>query len=139
AGLPVGWRVLHGRHQGMEVPGYPFGRRRHWGELQARHRFRHAVAASAPQVEQAVAAPEAQPQASQDLAADVARFLGRSLQLAEGDSDSDRGFLEMGVDSLALTEAVAGLERKWSVAIPRRELFESLGSPARLIAHVMAL
>nr|WP_255676094.1 non-ribosomal peptide synthetase/type I polyketide synthase [Pusillimonas sp. MFBS29] len=135
AGLPLRWSVLHGKHPGMEVPGYPFERRRHWAGLQVRDEAPHASVAAAP----AAAAPAEPPQAPQDLAAEVTHFLGRSLQLAEGDYGSDRGFLEMGVDSLALTEAVAALERKWAVAIARRELFETLGTPARLVAHVLAL
>src|SRR5690606_15011652 len=112
-----------------DVPGYPFERCRHWAEPAARVVQADSARPTSPRATEPEAAPEASAKTSQDLAADVAQFLVRTLQLPESERDSDRSFLEMGVDSLALTEAVAALERKWSIAIPRRALFETLGTP----------
>lgn len=139
AGVPLRWDALSNGAVRVDVPGYPFERHRHWAEPPRAHATRYqpegvpVLNAATP-----VAADIAMPQTAQDLAVELSKFLARTLQLSEADSNSDHGFLEMGIDSLALTEAVAALERKWSISIPRRALFETLGTPARLIAHVLA-
>lgn len=94
-------------------------------------------AAAAVQAAQAGSQPQAPAQPDVDPRQQIAAMLARSLQLSEADAQSDRSFLELGVDSLALTEAVAALERRWSIAIPRRALFETLATPLRLTEHVL--
>ncbi|TAM76423.1 MAG: amino acid adenylation domain-containing protein [Candidimonas sp.] len=94
------------------------------------------AATFAPAGAAAPAAGGGQPLA--DTRQQAALLLARSLQISAEDALLDRGFLELGVDSLALTEAVAALERRWSIAIPRLALFETLATPARLIDHVVA-
>ena len=149
AGAPVRWDAVFDSRTRVDAPGYPFDGLRHWvaaptvpsAVLPAA--FLPTALLPAPQ-----AAPDRPPSRDEtptagteppgDLRAEVIAVLARTLQLSAADTQSDRGFLELGVDSLALAEAAAALERRWGIAIPRRALFESLGTPHRLIGHVAA-
>ena len=135
AGVPVRWKAVFDSSLRIDAPGYPFAAERHWLEPAPGSDAPAALVAAQP------AASDAGPAAAQapvDRHRDSVALLARSLQLSLEDAQSDQGFLSLGVDSLALAEAVAALERRWSMAIPRRELFETLATPARLIAHVVA-
>jgi len=134
AGVPVRWEAVLDPRARVDAPGYPFADRRHWVAAGPVVAAPVAAASSAPVGNARPVLPGDAP----DRAEEVSAMLARSLQLGAADARSDRGFLELGVDSLALTEAVATLERRWAIAIPRRALFETLATPKRLIAHVVA-
>ncbi|MEB2398035.1 MAG: amino acid adenylation domain-containing protein [Alcaligenaceae bacterium] len=152
AGVPLRWEALYDTAERGETPGYPFEPRRHWiaktpvmalaaAEGAAEFSAIGSPTAGVPATAVAATATDADGAAAPPavaLADDIAAFLARALQLPAADQRSDRGFLEMGVDSLALTEAVAAMERKWGISIPRRALFEALNTPLRLIEHVLA-
>jgi amino acid adenylation domain-containing protein/non-ribosomal peptide synthase protein (TIGR01720 family) len=163
AGVPVRWDVVYEKTARTDVPGYPFADTRHWlGLAPSRHSGRLSAAETgrAQQPDGALSASGGGAKAGAgadsggadaddgkaanaagapvDVRAETAALLARLLQIAADDTQTDTGFLELGVDSLALTEAVAALERRWSIAIPRRALFEELGTPARLVDHVVA-
>lgn len=142
AGIDIRWEAIYASSKRAAAPGYPFADQRHWIPLpQAVATI--SVAAAAPRQEETSSArpPDAATSAADGASIghrqQIADVLVRSLQLAPADAESERGFLELGVDSLALTEAVATLERRWAISIPRRALFEDLGSPSRLIAHIL--
>ncbi|MBF6618108.1 MAG: aminotransferase class III-fold pyridoxal phosphate-dependent enzyme [Candidimonas sp.] len=144
SGVDVRWDKIYASSERIAAPGYPFADQRHWVPLQQSVAMAPSAApvavdaalASAPAVT-AGHASGVQLQSPQEQRLQIAEALARSLQLASADADSDRGFLELGVDSLALTEAVATLERRWTVAVPRRALFENLGSPKRLLDYIV--
>ncbi|NYT82354.1 amino acid adenylation domain-containing protein [Alcaligenaceae bacterium] len=155
AGVPLRWEALYDRSERREAPGYPFEPRSHWIPLMdvgvrpvgsdpfegagvgVRPRTGSDPSDAATAMTDGVRPYGSDPSGPLNKA-DVAAFMARALQLPAADQSSDRGFLEMGVDSLALTEAVAAMERKWGISIPRRALFESLNTPLRLIEHVLA-
>ncbi len=142
AGIDIRWDNIYAASKRAATPGYPFADQRHWIPFPQTEATMSTAAAASRREEPSNAPP---PDAAKSTASDapidhrqqIADVLVRSLQLAPADAESDHGFLELGVDSLALTEAVATLERRWAIAIPRRALFENLGSPSRLIAYVL--
>lgn len=137
-GAPVRWEAVLDPAARIEAPGYPFADSRYWLSLVCAETGGALEVASTKAA--ATLAPvdvEGSQQPPADLRQQAALLLARSLQISADDALSDRGFLELGVDSLALTEAVAALERRWSIAIPRLALFETLATPTRLIDHVV--
>jgi len=139
AGAPVCWDIVFDPAARIEAPGYPFADDRHWLARTEAPAGSIAPVVAASTATTGASAPRADiPQSPADRRQQAVSLLARLLQISVDDAQSDRGFLELGVDSLALTEAVAALERRWSIAIPRRALFETLGTPGRLIDHVMA-
>ncbi|MDQ0305116.1 type I polyketide synthase [Ancylobacter polymorphus] len=133
AGLDVTWPASGAVP--ARLPPYPFARDRHWVEAPRRH-----AAALLPPVSAmpaAVPVPAAPALNREDIRAALATSLRRSLQLSEAALAGDAGFFTLGVDSLALAEALSTLERRWKVAIPRRELFTTLTTPRALLERVL--
>ena len=64
-------------------------------------------------------------------------FLARSMQLEPAALDADIGLFELGVDSLALTEAIAAVERRWRITLARQAVFAEYNNARRLVAHVV--
>ncbi|MGB3290223.1 MAG: aminotransferase class III-fold pyridoxal phosphate-dependent enzyme, partial [Burkholderiaceae bacterium] len=140
AGVDIRWEAIYASSRRAAAPGYPFANQRHWVPLpQTGATIATAATITREEPRPPTTHPSATPQdhAPTDHRRQIADILVRSLQLVPSDAESESSFLELGVDSLALTEAVATLERRWSIAIPRRALFEGLGSPSRLTAYLM--
>ncbi|MEO1223659.1 MAG: aminotransferase class III-fold pyridoxal phosphate-dependent enzyme [Pseudomonadota bacterium] len=136
AGVDIDWSAIASREHRVALPGYPFADQRYWVPRPSRATTqRFGVVSAAAQVpRQEAAEPQASPS---DLRDDVRSLLMRLLQLDAAAIDSDAGFFELGVDSLALTEAVAAIERRWKVSVSRQELFENQTSARRLIDLVV--
>ncbi|TCK23540.1 non-ribosomal peptide synthase protein (TIGR01720 family)/amino acid adenylation domain-containing protein [Ancylobacter aquaticus] len=133
AGVEVTWPA--GAAARAHLPGYPFAGERHWIDAPSRHPV--PVAPPTPMVTAAaLASPRPAPNRD-EIRAGIAASLRRSLQLSEAALAGDAGFFTLGVDSLALTEALSTLERRWKVAIPRRELFATLTTPRALLERVV--
>src|SRR3546814_265477 len=146
AGVPVRWDAVFDAARRVDIPGYAFADTRYWlrqvfsntgNALAPSGALEPSLPASSVQGPEPRAAAGAQ-SSTADVRTDAIAMLARSLQISADDARSDSGFLELGVDSLALAEAVAALERRWSIAISRRALFEELGTPARLIDHIVS-
>ncbi|MEM8852716.1 MAG: aminotransferase class III-fold pyridoxal phosphate-dependent enzyme [Pseudomonadota bacterium] len=143
AGVPVQWDAVFPRSTRAHAPGYPFAKTPHWTPDEGRRDAASSVPPLASQslqdtVEAADDAPPVVPALDETtVRADALAILTRSIQVDASGAEGDRSFLELGVDSLALTEAVAGLERKLALAIPRRELFQTLTTPRKLVDHVV--
>ncbi|WP_245430834.1 non-ribosomal peptide synthetase/type I polyketide synthase [Rhodoplanes roseus] len=138
AGLDIAWPTLAPASARASLPGYPFADERHWIAAvprAGRSRPEPRIAVAAP-ASTSFAAP-AHPLAEAEVRAAVVAGLKRSLQLDDAAVTSDTGFFALGVDSLALTEALASIERRWRIGIPRRELFENLGTPRALVDRVV--
>ncbi|MEO6985473.1 MAG: amino acid adenylation domain-containing protein [Paralcaligenes sp.] len=142
SGAPVRWEAVFDPAARIEMPGYPFADSRYWlnfspAEVGSTLGMAATRAAATLAPVDAAVPVTGDEQLPADLRRQAVLLLARSLQISVDDALSDRGFLELGVDSLALTEAVATLERRWSIAIPRLALFESLATPVRLIDYVV--
>ncbi|MGP9812865.1 aminotransferase class III-fold pyridoxal phosphate-dependent enzyme [Rhodopseudomonas sp. NSM] len=134
AGIDIRWPMSGAPR--VSLPGYPFAGERHW--IAAPHRpavVQDAVVAAPLPAPHPAATPALSPD---EVRAGISASLRRSLQLDEAALAGDAGFFTLGVDSLALMEAMSTLERRWKVAIPRRELFETLTTPRALLERVVS-
>ncbi|HSK78218.1 MAG TPA: acyl carrier protein, partial [Thermoanaerobaculia bacterium] len=70
------------------------------------------------------------------IAATLQGIIGRVLRIEPRDVDVETPFLELGADSLALVEALRGLQESFGVKLTIRQLFEQLPSIAALAAYL---
>ena len=63
-------------------------------------------------------------------------IVGRVLRIEPRDIDIETPFLELGADSLALVEALRGLQDAFGVKLTIRQLFEQFPSIAALAAYL---
>ncbi|MDQ0346689.1 type I polyketide synthase [Ancylobacter vacuolatus] len=134
AGIDVQWPESGAPR--AHLPPYPFAGERHWVDAPSRRPVA-PLALHAPAPPSAAVVPALPAPSREDVRAGIAASLRRSLQLSEAALSGDAGFFTLGVDSLALTEALSTLERRWKVAIPRRELFTTLTTPRALLERVL--
>jgi acyl transferase domain-containing protein len=160
AGASVDVAKLDRRQRRLRVrlPTYPFERKRHWVDAVA-----SAVAPAAittPTTVEPVAAnviplfttPSA-PLAESSMDANLpgaiagsarhARLIGQLTELFEDVSgtelqgaDPTSGFVELGLDSLALTQVALQLQKTFALKITFRELMESFSTFERLAMHI---
>jgi glutamate-1-semialdehyde aminotransferase/malonyl CoA-acyl carrier protein transacylase/aryl carrier-like protein len=142
-GVALDWHALHGRSRGrVSLPSYPFERQSFW--------IHPAAVAAAPPLTVAApaAAPEAPPQAARPDEAgavpspgtariDALRELVESVTGLElAGLDSEQTFLELGLDSLSLTQVALQLRRRFGVRLSFRQLMENHPSLAALARHL---
>ncbi|MQT12557.1 type I polyketide synthase [Segnochrobactrum spirostomi] len=146
AGLDIIWPGLPANARRASLPGYPFADEIRWIARPARAAAltpqalapQAAAAALTTAITRTTSAAPAKPLDPEEVRAAVLTSLGRTLQLDAAALGSDLGFFSLGVDSLALTEAVATLEKRWKIAIPRIEVFETLTTPHLLTERIVA-
>jgi amino acid adenylation domain-containing protein len=151
AGLPVAVCSLDRRahRRRVRLPTYPFERKRHWVEAAA-----PAVAATpAPDNVVPLFTPSPAPVVEPTMDVTVsganagsprtARLLAQLTELFEDVSgaelegvDPAAGFVELGLDSLSLTQVALQLQKTFALKITFRELMESFSSFERLAMHI---
>lgn len=72
------------------------------------------------------------------IRAEVVRVIATLLQEDPSSIDVHRPFLEMGADSIILTEAVKAVERTFGVSVAIRQMFESLTTIDALANYIVA-
>jgi amino acid adenylation domain-containing protein/non-ribosomal peptide synthase protein (TIGR01720 family) len=134
AGGAVDWRAFHGDRPGRPglAPTTPFRRERHWTERPSVLR----AAAPPPAVSPEPAAPPATAMAATED--QVRAILAEAMQLPLAAIQPATPFVELGADSLILTQVAARIERRFGVTIPRRDLFTALNTVIALHRHVTA-
>lgn len=123
------WRGREGRV--LTLPRYPFQPRSFWIDLPR--------TPAAPRTHADPWTPG--PQVMSDLVtvrAAVVRVIATLLQEEPSAIDVHRPFLEMGADSIILTEAVTAVERTFGVAVAIRQMFESLTTIDALAKYIVA-
>jgi len=108
------------------LPGYPFARRQHY--------IVPAQAGPTPLPAPAVAASEIAPEGSDPRVAALLPLLSRLTGQGYAPEQHERTFLELGFDSLMLTQLASQLQREFRVELRFRRLLEDLNSIARLAA-----
>ena len=140
------WRgyVAHETRRRVALPGYPFARERHWVEAAPA-----AISAAAPAAREAaavVAAAVAQVDSETTVAETAAAgsdTLPRLLSMIEdvsgvelGAADTRTPWLELGLDSLALTQLSLQLQRGFGAKIPFRQIMERYATAEALAARL---
>lgn len=138
---PAWWRGREGRV--LTLPRYPFQPRSFWIDLPR----------TSGSLDPWTPGPQDQknpglldpgtpgPQSMSDLVsirAEVVRVIAGLLQEDPSAIDVHRPFLEMGADSIILTEAVKAVERTFGVTVAIRQMFESLTTIDALANYIVA-
>ncbi len=151
AGVSVDWqRYFAGeRRRRVSLPTYAFERKLHWIEPPARPAI-EAVRAVAVQEEDTVRAMPMQAESgASELGGGASRTLRLRAEIAETLTDlsgiettpaeAEYLFLELGFDSLFLTQATQALSRRFAVKLTFRQLMEEFSSIAALADHLDAV
>jgi glutamate-1-semialdehyde aminotransferase/acyl carrier protein len=158
AGKQPDWRSLHGeeKRQRISLPTYPFERKRYWLDAPILEESAAALpVAPAPRFSEiAVEAPASEENTqvnvnSQTLAATavpvsrqtrITKVLNEIFEDLSGldlsQADSSTSFLELGFDSLFLTQATQSLQEKFGVKITFRQLLGDLASMSALSEYL---
>jgi amino acid adenylation domain-containing protein len=144
------------RKHRVRLPTYPFERKRHWIEARPTAAVVpasnvtvlplpiHAVPnASSPAPIPEPVSMSVQPVAANAASARSTRLIAQLTALFEDvagnefdDADTDANFVELGLDSLALTQVALQLQKTFALKITFRELMESCSSFERLAMHI---
>ncbi|MEV0131826.1 aminotransferase class III-fold pyridoxal phosphate-dependent enzyme [Dactylosporangium sp. NPDC050688] len=137
AGHDLDWAGLHEgfRRRHVDLPTYPFQRRRFW--LPTAHPPEPAPATIPVQrgAEEHVAQPTSAGAEDRVLAE-----LGQVVTtLLESDTpiDPDMSFLELGADSMTLFHTIQSVQRTFEVVVPIGMLFEEVNTLRRLAGYIM--
>ena len=129
AGLPLDWKRLHGGSRAkVSLPTYPFARTRHW--IEGTHPL---DGSSAPiTVEAAVAVTGTDAPAKPDLGSKIAAIIDEVTGIKIAIGDVGKTFLELGMDSLVLTQIAGKLKNAFRVDLRFRQLLENLNTLGKL-------
>ncbi len=139
-GAEVDWQQIHqGTGQRVSLPTYPFQRQSHWVERPARN----AAANTVPSCEQTLTDPS-EPVTQTEQTPDsapvndtrqqvLAIFEELSGENFDGISDST-GFVELGFDSLFLTQVAQRLQKQFRVKLTFRQLLGDYGRLGLLVS-----
>jgi amino acid adenylation domain-containing protein len=136
AGATPDWAAYFAPEQRLRVslPTYPFARKLHWVAPPSRE--------SQPATESPLMpAPEfvtvdAAPARSLRLQTEIARFFTELSGIETTAAEAEHQFLELGFDSLFLTQATQSLQKKFKVKLTFRQLMEQFSTIAALAAHL---
>lgn len=149
AGAQVRTRTLdaRARKHRLTLPTYPFERKRHW--VEAGPAATEAVTAPRPDLPAdlgAAATTEiemATPSPAPAATSREARLLAQLRTLFEdiagedfADADTDANFVELGLDSLTLTQVALQLQNSFGLKISFRQLMEGLSTFGHLARHI---
>ncbi|MCP4560715.1 MAG: amino acid adenylation domain-containing protein [Bosea sp.] len=152
AGIAPDWSAYQAGSQPRRVslPTYPFERSRHWVEAPAASASQTMAAPAAAPVQTPLTQPEQEP--AMATSADTEISLGRSelggrvAAIFEnlsgrpfGADETGASFLELGFDSLLLTQAAQGLQTAFGVQIRFRQLLDDLPSVDDVTRHIAEL
>ena len=152
AGVDINWKefYVHERRQRVPLPAYPFERKRFWVDPPKREPTSpQSVASPAP----SSGTPEAQSASNQDspmpeahtptkparqerILTTLRTILHELSGIDLSNTDPSATFLELGFDSLFLTQARQSLQSKFGVKITYRQLLEDAPSLTALAAYI---
>ena len=144
SGISIDWNNFYEREQRHRVslPTYAFDRVRHWVDPVPAHGRVPAMAASAtgdqPDAINTLsdgAAAAASPKEA--LIRRIKALLEESSGLELADASPEETFLEMGLDSLFLTQVATALTKKFGVKISFRQLNEEFANLDKLADHLL--
>ncbi|MGB1129065.1 MAG: amino acid adenylation domain-containing protein [Haloferula sp.] len=139
-GVEIDWRAVHAEASSRKVPlpTYPFQRRRAWLECQLLDRSlpaRQAPAEGGTLVEETEVVEEAAPVG---LLARISEVLEDLSGIPADEMTPQATFLELGFDSLLLTQAARELQKTFGVPIAFRDLMQNHPNLEALVKHLEA-
>ena len=152
AGITPDWSAYQaaGKPKRVSLPTYPFERSRHWVEAPATSAFQTIAAPAAAPVQTPLTQLEQEPamatHADTDIPLGRSELGGRVAAIFEnlsgrpfGADETGASFLELGFDSLLLTQAAQGLQTTFGVQIRFRQLLDDLPSVDDVTRHIAEL
>ena len=134
AGEEIDWQALHGNspREKVSLPTYPFQRERFWIEPD---RGSHALPAkSADRRGDRIAATTTASDPFDDLKTQLAELSGLDLSAATASTT----LLDLGFDSLFLTQAALALQKKFGVKLRFRQLLDELATLGALAEYLQS-
>jgi acyl transferase domain-containing protein/non-ribosomal peptide synthetase component F len=146
SGVSVDWRGFykHEQRRRVTLPAYPFERKRYWIEpigsgAASRKSGSRAQAPVGGDGEGGGHGKSATPESQQEgIVAELKALLGQLSGRDLSDVDSRSTFVELGFDSLFLTQASLAIEKSFHVKIPFRQLLGDFSTIDALAAHLEA-
>lgn len=142
SGVLIDWKKFHEREERRRIslPTYAFERVRHWVQPAA---LQAAVGGQGGHGEATVPTPstglaDASLAPKDQLIAQIKHLLEESSGLELAEASNEETFLEMGLDSLFLTQVATSLSKKFGVKISFRQLNEDLANLEKLAEHFLA-
>ena len=142
SGVLIDWEKFYEREERRRIslPTYAFERVRHWVEPAA---LQAAVGGQGGHGEATVSTPstglaDASLAPKDQLIAQIKHLLEESSGLELAEASNEETFLEMGLDSLFLTQVATSLSKKFGVKISFRQLNEELPNLEKLAEHLLA-
>ena len=146
-GVEVDWTTFHAgsRRRRVTLPTYPFERQRYWVEpvppaAGAARGATPAPATASEPMQTAEPAPASAPPARRARIMEKIRTVLKNLS-GQDQSGADPGvtFLELGFDSLFLTQVAGTFRKEFGVKVTFRQLLEDLATMDALAAHLDAI
>ena len=140
-GFEPSWEVLYGApaRRLVRLPTYRYTRRRHWVEPPAIAAASGVQAARAQTAGAQVGAAQPRAVAPEVLLRErLLGLLGSRLGTQLSADQLESTFLELGFDSLALSQLIGKLRQDFGVRVPIRRLFEDLNTASRLADYLLA-
>ncbi len=141
SGIAINWNTFYEREERRRIslPTYAFERNRHWVEPVAMQVANGQVGrelASIPSIPAATTDPSLSPK--DQLVGQIKTLLEESSGLELAETSGEETFLEMGLDSLFLTQVATSLSKKFGVKISFRQLNEELPNLDKLADYFLA-
>ena len=144
-GVDVDWSAFHagGRRRRVTLPTYPFERQRYWVEpVPPAAGTARAASSATPAPSEPMQTAETAPAAPPARRARIVEKIRTVLRNLSGQDQSgaDPGvtFLELGFDSLFLTQVAGTFRKEFGVKVTFRQLLEDLATIDALAAHLDA-
>jgi acyl transferase domain-containing protein/glutamate-1-semialdehyde aminotransferase len=137
AGHDLDWAGLHDgyRRRRVDLPTYPFQRRRFWLPTAGEPKPAAALIPTQRGAEEHVAHPTSAG-AGDRILAELGQVVATLLE-SDSPIDEDMSFLELGADSMTLFHTIQSIQRTFEVAIPIGLLFEEVNTLRRLADYIL--
>ena len=145
AGVSLDWIAVYGheRRRRISLPTYPFERKLHWIEPSLKMDVRTAAKAgsgvasmSSGLLTQTTNEVASNPERKMRLRAEIAREFTALSGIETVAEEAEHQFLELGFDSLFLTQAAQAIGKKFKVKVTFRQLMEQFSTIAALADHL---
>ena len=151
-GASLDWAAFHTgyRRRRVLLPTYPFERHRHWVDAPASVPAQPQLAAapaltsdtlttnpaSVPALEVSIMATPASAAQNDSMLTELKALITDLSGADLADAEADASFLELGFDSLFLTQLTQGIQSKFRVKLTFRQIMETYPTLASLAAHL---
>ncbi len=140
SGVLIDWNAFYEKEERRRIsmPTYAFERVRHWVEPVALVGVRGEKGEGGENGEKVAAAgADSNHSPKEQLIAQIKHLLEESSGLELAEASNEETFLEMGLDSLFLTQVATSLSKKFGVKISFRQLNEELPNLDKLADHIL--